>query len=50
MEETAEIRLEQFAAAMEAESAEMIPPSYQTPQATQFIADIREVLAKLAAT
>ena len=48
-EETVETRLRDFAVAMEVKNEALIPQSYQTEDATQFIADIYDVLTRLAA-
>lgn len=45
-DETAEDRLEQFAKAMEAHDEDAIPEAYKTDTAGQFIADIREIIAR----
>ena len=47
--DTPEGRLEQFAAALEANDISMFPPAYMSDSSEAFVADVREVLAKLAA-
>jgi hypothetical protein len=47
-EATAEDRLEKFALSMQENDTTLIPRAYQSDDAGPFIADVREVLKRLA--